>query len=545
MNRPIERKLHSINTLAKSDLRSALESCSHLLQENEDNIELLVLFGRLLRWSRNFLESEKVLQHALVLDGKDVLAHNELGQLLLQTGSYRLAAEAFLAAADIVPDNPGHFFNCAFSQQQNGQYSAAIKSYQTSLSLGIENPIEAIAQIAQLHIHLGNNNEALIAIQKGNSLSQVDHGGLCFAEGMLAAEEGDQKRAEEAFRKTVQADTKATGALIELFRARQFSQKDDPDIRLAEKWLSNTVDPIAREQLSFALGKALDECGDHKKAFEHFKTANQLKVSRHPPFKVNKHRSMIGQLIRSDWPISKVLPRPGPSPIFILGMPRSGTSLVEQIISSHPNVYGAGELEFFATINTQIPEFPFHGLLAEEQVDQLRTNYTELLHSASNGEDFVTDKYPGNFLHIGIIQQLFPNCRIIHCQRDAIDTCLSVFFQDFPQGHLWTNSLDNIAEYYKQYERLMAHWCRLFPDQILSINYSGLVTDQKSVTLDILKHCGLSWHDDCLDFTKNKRKVSTLSNWQVRRDIYQSSLNRKKHYLPWINTLVTFLDKGS
>jgi len=541
LNQALAIKLQSIRKLSKSNLQLALQSCHQLLEKHKDHEELLILLARLSRLSGHFTESEKWLQHALSLNINNDLVHNEVGQVLLQQASYKLAAATFEAASKIAPENPEYYFNRAYAQQQNGEFNAAIKSYESSISLNIKNPVEAIAQIAQLYVHLGNRKEALIAIKKGKDLKKQNHSGLYFAEGMLAAEQGLQEEAVVAFRKTVELDETATGAVIELFRARLFNQKDDPDINLAKQKLSKSVDPLTREQLSYALGKALDECGDYEKAFEYFDVANRLKASRTPKFNVNKHRSKIGQLIRRNWSSPTANTHTGPSPIFILGMPRSGTSLIEQIISSHPKVYGAGELDYFANIDKLIPDFPFHKPLTSEKLDKIDNDYSKLLRSISMGETFVTDKYPANFLHIGLIQQLFPNCRIIHCQRNAVDTCLSIFFQDFPQGNVWTNSLVSIAEYYNQYKRLMAHWCTLFPDQILNIQYEKLVTDQKSTTLRILNHCDLTWHDDCLDFSKNMRKVTTLSNWQIRRKVYRSSLNRKDHYLPWIEPLLSHL----
>jgi len=235
-------------------------------------------------------------------------------------------------------------------------------------------------------------------------------------------------------------------------------------------------------------------------------------------------------------------------PVFIVGMPRSGTSLVEQIVSSHPDAYGAGELQHLWDISNSICgaehmiEYPQSLLkLNSDQLNDYADNYLETVKGLSSGEIRVTDKMPHNFMQMGLIERLFPNARIIHCQRHPFDTCLSIYFRKINENHVYARNLGDLARFYKKYMELMAHWQTQSSLQILDVKYENMVIDQKSESEKIISHIGLDWSDNVLDYHKSDRIIMTPSTHQASKPIYTSSMYRWKNYRKHIGPLIDIL----
>jgi hypothetical protein len=237
-------------------------------------------------------------------------------------------------------------------------------------------------------------------------------------------------------------------------------------------------------------------------------------------------------------------------------MPRSGTSLVEQILSTHPGVYGAGELtaiDQFArhlgdATGDAYPQSALH--LDQATIDAAARQYLAALQDLAPSAIRVTDKMPGNFLHLGLIQLLFPGARVIHCRRDPLDTCLSCYFQQFNQGQTFSYDLSDLGHHYRQYQRLMRHWQSVISLPMLDVHYEDLVADQEAMSRKMLEFCGLDWTDECMRFYESKRYVATASYDQVRQPIYHKSVGRWRHYERYLGPLKTALgdlpvvDKG-
>jgi hypothetical protein len=225
-------------------------------------------------------------------------------------------------------------------------------------------------------------------------------------------------------------------------------------------------------------------------------------------------------------------------PIFIVGMPRSGTSLVEQIIASHPQVFGAGEVGYMQAIsrnlNSQaVPPARYPDCLPFLSAEQLRNAsawYLARLTERAGDAVRITDKLPSSYLRLGLIALLFPRARIIHCHRDPLDTCLSCFFQNFGRNQPLCADLRKLGTVYRQYERLMAHWRRVLHIPTLEVRYEDLVKNQEPESRRLIDFCGLPWDDRCLAFHRTQRAVNTASFWQVRQPIYISSIGRWRHY---------------
>jgi hypothetical protein len=232
-------------------------------------------------------------------------------------------------------------------------------------------------------------------------------------------------------------------------------------------------------------------------------------------------------------------------PLFVVGMPRSGTTLVEQILASHESVHGAGELTFWqaAASTLQVAERtadrrPADGPGAAERLADIARDYLDHVRSLGGTAARVIDKMPANFLHLGLIHSAFPRARIIHLRRDPRDTCLSIYFQHFAAIHPYATDLADLAHYYGEYARLMAHWRRVLPaETLLEVPYEQLIADQEHWSRRIVAFVGLPWNPSCLEFHATPRVVITMSKWQVRQKIHSASAGRWRHYEPFLGPL--------
>ena len=239
------------------------------------------------------------------------------------------------------------------------------------------------------------------------------------------------------------------------------------------------------------------------------------------------------------------LGNPSEAPIFIVGMLRSGTTLVEQILASHPAIYAAGELEYFRNVARQLPERLVTGqpypeclqTLDAETTAAVSATYLEQLGNLSGDANRYTDKNPLNFEHLGLIMLMFPRARVIHCRREAMDLCLSIYFQHFSERHDFAYGFADIAEYHRQYEQLMAHWHSVFPGRIHDLQYEDLVANFETVSRGMFQYLGLEWDENCLEFHRTVRPVGTASHWQVRQPLYTRSVERWRHYEPYLEDL--------
>jgi len=324
-------------------------------------------------------------------------------------------------------------------------------------------------------------------------------------------------------------------------------------IALLEPWLTRgdkKVDTQQKMMLHFKLGDLYDAQNNYQQAFEHYLAANQLKART---YNIEAFSTFVDGLISIFTPeFMSSVPRASHKssrPIFILGMPRSGTTLVEQILACHTDVFGAGELEFIRHITAELLQTDEHGKFSTDCLSDLNVDtcnrfagtYLEHLKELSAESRYVTDKMPQNFLGLGIISLLFPEARIIHCRRDPLDTCLSCFFHDFGATHPYAYNLEILGRYYKEYKRIMHHWQEVLGIPMFEVCYEELVADQEGMTRALLEYCDLEWDDKCLRFYDNKRTVSTLSYDQVRKPIYTRSIGRWKHYEPYLKPLIESL----
>ena len=308
-----------------------------------------------------------------------------------------------------------------------------------------------------------------------------------------------------------------------------------------------------RRTLHFALGNVFNRLERYQEAFDHYRRANEVGRISYDLDAVIRNFDAFAQVFSAAR--LERMPRAGnvdERPVFVIGMPRSGTSLVEQILSSHPKVFGAGELNEINEMVGIIPRvsgsdqgYPQCAAdLDEPGLSELADTYLRTLDRLAPNAARIVDKMPHNFRHLGLISLLFPKARIIHCKRDPRDTCLSIYFQSFNQTHAYGSDLQTLGRYYRAYERLMAHWKSAVDLPIYEIRYADMIADQEKYSRELVEFCGLEWDERCLEFYKADRDVATASYDQVRRPLYKSSLDRWRRYEPYIQPLLDALERG-
>jgi tetratricopeptide (TPR) repeat protein len=387
----------------------------------------------------------------------------------------------------------------------------------------------------------GAFEEGLAQLRGAISVSPTDK----IAQGLLGTrlqQAGEFKEAEECFRRAIDLDPTDAGPYFGIVRGRRIGEEDRPLIEQMLAVLGRTSHPEAQALLNYSLGKAYQDLGEFKAAMRFFDEANRIKASRHAPFEQQKYRAHFDSIIRTFTPefMEKhaSLGLQTDLPVFIVGMIRSGTTLVEQILSSHPQVGAGGEQSYWLEDRLQAFKDALSGKFQPEAAQKFAIDYQTLLEALAPDKKRVTDKMPTNYLALGLIHLLYPNARIVCCHREPVDNCLSIYTTAYVQGSPgYAHSRENIVFAYREYERLMNHWKQVLPaDRLMEVLYEDMVDDAENVTRRLVDFVGLEWDDACLGHDKTKGVVKTPSLWQARQPIYRSSLERWRNYEPWLGT---------
>lgn len=347
---------------------------------------------------------------------------------------------------------------------------------------------------------------------------------------------GDMAGAIEGFRRALEIEPLCAAAYQQLAGLCKFREYDD-DIRIMEQ-LHAQLEGEDRKVLAFGLSAAHKKIGNYDKSFEYMLDGNRLHRAT-LNYSHEQSQQIFGELQRafdSDAMTAEVLaPERGPTPIFIVGMPRSGTTLAEQILASHSSVHGCGELKNMGRIYrdafaadrdlaTQVRQLTAHARR------KLATMYLDDVAALANGKPYTVDKMPHNFMYVGLIALMFPNARIVYCERNPMDNCLSIFSYLFAGSHPYASDLEELGKYYLLHRELMAHWERVLPGRLHTLNYERVVADTETEVRRLLEFCGLPFEEACLSFFENERSVATISATQVRQPIYKSSVEAWRIY---------------
>ena len=439
-------------------------------------------------------------------------AHNNLGITYLDLGKLDKSIKHLELAISFRPEFPEAHNNLGSVYQEKGSLDAAINSYKRAITLK--------NNFAQAHTNLG-----IIQEKTGK-----------FDDALLS------------YSNAINHDPKNVSAHFNLSYLKTFNAKDQQVLQMHSILSTDSVDQTDRARLCFALARVYENLGDSEKLFEYLNQGNSLRkqVLNFSFNSSNNNNSYLKNIFKNlndhNFESSKSSQI---CPIFIVGMPRSGTTLLEQIISSHREVYGAGELKNLNEILIPILQNQLNSsdsIITNEIVSSIRSQYIESLINLNIKEATITDKWPLNFRYIGFILSAFPNAKIIHSKRDSIATCWSIykhFFSDNANG--WAYNLDDIADFYLLYDDLMSFWHELYPGRIFDLSYEDLTANQELETRKLIEYCGLDWDKNCLDFHKNKRVVGTASVSQVRMEMFQGSSENWKKYKQYLGPLVNKL----
>ena len=478
----------------------ALPSLDRALAAGPPDADILIAAAnarRLLSLPHGLREAAALYARAISLDPSRAESHCGLGTVLFELRRIDEAADSFRRALALEPDHAPAHCSLAAALRQQGRPDEAEASCRAALAI-VPDSVEALCLLAE-----------------------------------LLADRGRFAEAEELFRRAIANNPDYPNAWIGIGSLRRMTTDDAAWLTGAAALLGRPLSPRDEVGLHFAIGKYFDDVGEYDQAFSHYHRGNELHRRGSRPYDagklVRRVDAMIG-LFGDGFP--RLVPRGSSSarPIFVIGMPRSGTSLVEQILASHSKVFGAGELAFWDEAFLAYLKAGAHRSGAQT-LPALAASYLERLTRLSGGAARVVDKMPANFLYAGLIHAALPEARIIHVRRHPLDTCVSIYFQNFFNVASYANDLDSLAHYHGQYVRITDHWRRVLPpSRFLEVAYEDLVAQPEAWIRRMLEFLDLPFESGCLEFHRTDRVVITASKWQVRQKIHSGSTGRWRHY---------------
>jgi tetratricopeptide (TPR) repeat protein len=468
-------------------------------------------------------------------------AHNNRGVTLHALKRYDEALASYDNAIALKPDYAEVYSNRGITLQDMTRYDEALASYDKAIALKPD--------YAEAHNNRGNAlhsmkkyDEALASYDNVIALKPNLVSPYCNR-GITLVGQGNMPDAEKMFHKALAISPDCPNALFNLTQIREYRTADCEDAQKILTLLKTTnASRSDRDYLYFSLGKIYDDCGLYDKAFECYQQANQIfnaTVSYKPDQLTALTDSIIDVFSRHFLAQSFSFASSSRQPLFIVGMPRSGTTLMASILSNHRSVDTAGELPTIIDSILSLPKLIGNGMSYPQAVKHLTpaiatqviNNYEQRLRRDSFADAiYIIDKQPLNFRHLGFISMLFPKARIIHCTRHPLDTGLSNYFQRFSMHYQYAFDLRNIGHFYGEYEKVMEHWRQSLPQSMIEIRYEDMISNTEEIVRKALDLLGLEWDEHCLAPHTNPCAVETASKWQVRQPIYNKSVGRWRHY---------------
>lgn len=556
----------------QGQFEEAVEHYDRALALQDDFVQAHSNRGNALQRLKRFAEAEPAYRRALELQPDFVDAWNNLGTCLRELGRAEEAEAAYREALKRKPNDPETLDNLALTVKDLTRLDEAadllrralvieprldkLHVHYASILVDQHKIEEAAAAVEQALALNANNPDAVnlmgrVAVERGDLDAAIAHYRRALAlkpdladaynnMGNALKEIGRLPEAHAAYLEALRLDPDLSGIYVNLADSKIF-MPGDPHLAAMEALAAKTggLSKIDRMQLDFALGKAYSDLKDYRRSFAHLRAGNAAKRAMIS----YDETAALALFDRIEAIFTRGLVRaksgggePSPMPIFVIGMPRSGTTLVEQILASHPAVHGAGELKTLNGIvrgqdRNAAPYPQFMPALDAASLRSVGARYIAAVRKLAPDGERVTDKMPSNYYYAGLIHLVLPNAKIVHCVRDPVDTCFSCFSKLFSDEQVHTYDLGELGRYYKRYERLMAHWRRVLPaGAMLDMRYEEVVADLETQARRLVAYCGLPWDDRCLAFHETKRPVRTASATQVRRPIYQSAVGRWRVY---------------
>ncbi|MGJ8562093.1 MAG: tetratricopeptide repeat-containing sulfotransferase family protein [Alphaproteobacteria bacterium] len=446
--------------------------------------------------------------------------------------------KALLLREDLSPDD---VFNIAYALKTHGDYESAVEAYKKSLNAGVTSPEEVYLNLGVIYADFLFDIEAA----KSAFTKAIEHKGDFIAAhtnlGNLYEETADFDGAKRVYEKALESAPLAYEALARLANTYDFEDSDHQILKQIEEAAAHSsTSNFDKECLYFALGTARDSLKEYDKAFDAYSRANKHGLAYGLPYDSAAIKARTNALIDlysaetyTTLGDSKRPPLAPPSPVFICGMFRSGSTLAEQVLGAHTDITPKGELDFFDRLQVKNTLFQTDKAGQTER-DKIRTNYNR--HAATHliETPLFTDKRPDNLIQLGLIKTLFPHAKIIYTIRESLDNYLSIYFTQFSDGQNYARKLEDIAHYHREQQRLIAHWQSIFGEDIFTLSYDRFIADPVAVTNEMLSFLGLPEDENCLEFHKQRNRVKTASYKQVRRPLYKTSSGRAKNYAKYL-----------
>jgi tetratricopeptide (TPR) repeat protein len=483
-------------------------------------------------------------RQALELNANDVETLNNLGNVLRDLGEYSEAVSRYSLAVELDPKRAESHINLGNALLELRRIDATVASFTQALALQPESTLAHVSLATALRLqHRADDAEQHCRAALAIDPNYVDALSLL---GELHADQGRFTEAEQLFRQALAVKPQLPFVLFSIAANRKMTLGDAAWLESADSLLAKPLALRHEIDLRYALGKYYDDVGKYDEAFGSYRLANELAKHRSHYDRAKQWQRVDAIIDRFDAAFMR-RQHSGASaselPVFIVGMPRSGTSLTEQILASHPAVFGAGELSFWDAAFAAYESAGLKGHGGANLIPGMAGEYLDRLTVLSRGAQRVIDKLPANFMNLGLIHVALPKAKIIHMQRHPIDTCLSIHFQNFLDIDPYAHDLEDLAHYYGEYLRITDHWRATLPaTQLLEIPYEALIADQEGWTRRMLDFIGLPWDSKCLDFHLTNRVVLTTSKWQVRQKIHTASAGRWRNYEKFVAPLLHLIE---
>ena len=460
-------------------------------------------------------------------------AYNNMGNALKDKGDLKAAIESYKQALKIKPDYAQAYSNMGIALKGKGDLNAAISSYKQALKIKPD--------YAEAYNNMGSalndkgDLEAAIESYKQALKIKPDYAEAYNNMGIALKDKGDLEAAIESYKQALKIKPDYAEVYRSLSNMHRYKEHDEYFLKMQSLCQSSSLSDEQRCHLNFALSKASEDLNEISQSFNYLKIGNELR-KKILSYDIKQDIELFSQLKKS-YPsiaLQSVVELSDLKPIFILGMPRSGTTLVEQIVSSHSEVTGAGELSYVSKFGGPTAR----GAIKPntKMILDFRQRYIEALKKRSDGRSIVTDKMPQNFLYVGLIFAAFPDAKVIHVNRDPAATCWSNYKHYFIDKELgYCYDLDDTVKYFGLYTDLMQFWLGHYGDRIYNLNYDNLTINQDDETRKLIEYLELEWENDCLSPQHNKRSVRTVSQQQVRQKVYQGSSQQWRKFEPYLN----------
>ena len=569
----------------QGELEKAISWYSKAIVEDPNVVGAQINLGNAFRDLDRFEEAVAVYRKAIRINPGIADSYNNLGSVLIETDDIDGAVANFNKAIEIEPEHREAYNGLGNALSGQGKLEQAIIAYHKAIEINPKHK-DAHNGLGNMFRDQGEIEKSLVAYRKaieidpenteaynglGNALSdqgeidkalasyrkaiEIDpgHQGAHIGMGVALSDIGEIDKAIASYRKAIEINPENAGLYRSLSKNKKFVDYDDDIHAMESLYASESISDEQKMHLAFGLGKAHEDLGKYKKSMDFILQATRIRRAS-IDYSISESEDLFSN-IKKTFSLKFFTDRegmgnPDRTPIFILGMPRSGTSLVEQILASHPEVYGAGELndleyltkKFCSVYSTR--DFPeCVADLDSTALASFGKEYITRIRNHSEDAKYITDKMPNNFLSIGLIKVILPNARIILCSRDPMDNCLSLFKNYFSKTINYSYDLTELGQYYNLYLDLMAYWRNTLPGVIYNQSYERLVAEQEKQIRPLLDYCNLPWDDACLEFHKTRRKVKTASNAQVRRPIYKDSVKLWKRYEKQLEPLRAVIDE--